>query len=55
MFYLIQFVVLYYISPADKQEEDWKSAEKILKQLVSQTGGTWTRYTSSGAKIVKES
>ncbi len=47
-------LVLYYISPADKQEEDWKSAEKILKQLVSQTGGTWTRYTSSGAKIVKE-
>jgi hypothetical protein len=45
-------LVLYHISPNDKQEDDWKNAEGILKELVSQTGGTWTRYTSSGAKKV---
>jgi hypothetical protein len=45
-------LVLYHISPSDKQEDDWKNAEGILKELVSQTGGTWTRYTSSGAKKV---
>lgn len=45
-------LVLYYISPADKQEEDWKSAEKILKHLVSQTGGTWIRYSTKGIKKI---
>ena len=45
-------LVLYYIPPVDKQEEDWKNAEKILKHLVSQPGGTWTRYGTKGIKKI---
>jgi hypothetical protein len=48
-------LVLYYISPVDKQKEGWegwKNAERWLQHLVFKTGGTWTRYTSSGVSLV---
>ena len=48
-------LILYHISTHQKATTDWQKAEHILKQLVSQTGGTWSRYNTKGIKKIVQS